>query len=148
MALALWLVSCQTAPQNSFTDADRDMIRKTAGDAVLGFKESKDLDAYVNAYYAEDASILMANSEAVKGRQNIRDYLKAMGEFNIDFTIAEIDGNNDLAYVYGNYSMELKTMGMKDRGKYLEVWRKQADGGWRAVFDMANTSVPLQVDAE
>lgn len=148
LALSIAWISCRTPPQNSFTEADREMIRKTAADAVARFRELKDLDAYVNAYYADDASMLMANSEAVKGRANIRDYLKGLGEFELEFTVNEIEGNNDLAYVYGNYNLVLKSLGMKDRGKYLEVWRKQADGSWRAVYDMANTSIPLPVDAE
>jgi ketosteroid isomerase-like protein len=31
---------------------------------------------------------------------------------------------------------------MTDRGKYLAVWKKQADGSWKCVADMFNTDLP------
>jgi ketosteroid isomerase-like protein len=31
---------------------------------------------------------------------------------------------------------------MTDKGKYLEVWKKQADGTWKCVVDMFNTDLP------
>jgi ketosteroid isomerase-like protein len=33
---------------------------------------------------------------------------------------------------------------MKDSGKYMTVWRKQADGSWKVVADMFNTNMPMQ----
>ena len=35
-----------------------------------------------------------------------------------------------------------------DRGKYLEVWKKQADGKWKVVADMFNSDLPLAPPAE
>jgi ketosteroid isomerase-like protein len=32
---------------------------------------------------------------------------------------------------------------MKDRGKFIEVWKKQADGKWKVVADMFNSDIPL-----
>jgi len=29
-----------------------------------------------------------------------------------------------------------------DNGKYLTVWKKQADGSWKVLFDMFNTDMP------
>jgi len=31
---------------------------------------------------------------------------------------------------------------MVDKGKYLEIWKKQADGSWKCVADMFNTDLP------
>ena len=31
----------------------------------------------------------------------------------------------------------------RDRGKYLTVWRKQADGTWKSIADMFNSDVPM-----
>jgi len=30
-----------------------------------------------------------------------------------------------------------------DRGKYLTIFKRQPDGNWRAVADMANSDLPL-----
>jgi len=29
-----------------------------------------------------------------------------------------------------------------DTGKYLEIWKKQADGGWKVVRDIFNSDLP------
>jgi ketosteroid isomerase-like protein len=148
IAFAFWLGSCRNASDNSFTEADKEMITKTAADAVNAFKASKDLNTYVSAYYAEDAHVLMPNHEAVQGRPAIVELLKGFGDFTLDFKVNEINGSNDLAYVYGNYDLQIPTAGVKDHGKYIEIWKKQADGTWRAIYDIPNTSVPMPIDLE
>jgi ketosteroid isomerase-like protein len=67
---------------------------------------------------------------------------------NRDFTLRQIDvdGRGDLAYVYGKYSWVLMIPGqppVPDSGKYIEVWRKQADGNWKITRDVFNSDVPL-----
>jgi ketosteroid isomerase-like protein len=31
---------------------------------------------------------------------------------------------------------------MTDRGKYMVLWKRQADGSWKLYRDMFNTSMP------
>ena len=31
---------------------------------------------------------------------------------------------------------------ISDKGKYLMVWKKQADGAWKVLFDMSNSDLP------
>jgi ketosteroid isomerase-like protein len=58
-----------------------------------------------------------------------------------------VDGAADIAYVYGNYSLMLTLPGeeqpVPDRGKYLEVWRRQGDGSWKLALDIFNSDVAL-----
>lgn len=145
--ITLGLNSCKNTPQNSFTAADKDVITNTSTGAVKVLNENKDIRAYVNAYYAEDATVLMPNSEPIKGREAIIGaFQSSFGDSNMDIVINDINGKGDLAYVYGNYNEELKPSGIKDNGKYIEIWRKQADGKWQAMYDIWNTSVPIQID--
>jgi ketosteroid isomerase-like protein len=37
------------------------------------------------------------------------------------------------------------TVAMHDRGKYLEVYKKQSDGTWKVIRDMFNSDLPLPV---
>ena len=54
--------------------------------------------------------------------------------------------SGDMAYMTGTYEMATMDATGKpamDRGKYLEVWEKQADGKWKCGADAFNTDLPL-----
>jgi ketosteroid isomerase-like protein len=52
----------------------------------------------------------------------------------------------DLGYSQGAYTMTMtdpKTRKvLSEKGKYVTVYKKQADGGWKAVADIANEDAP------
>jgi ketosteroid isomerase-like protein len=109
--------------------------------------DNKDFKVNVNAYYAEDATILSPNSEAIKGRDAIIANLSSFGNtMNVYPTIVDIIGKDDLAYVYGTVKMETDAKVELDRGKYLEIWKKQKDGRWQVICDIYNTCVPMAAD--
>ena len=48
-------------------------------------------------------------------------------------------GSGDLAYSTGAYEMTAPDDNGKssiDRGKYVAVWKKQADGNWKVAVDI------------
>jgi ketosteroid isomerase-like protein len=58
-----------------------------------------------------------------------------------------------MAWVNGTYELAMKDATgrpINDRGKYLEVWEKQADGKWKCGADMWNSdlsaSTPVRVE--
>ena len=58
---------------------------------------------------------------------------------------AEAAQSGDLAYVVGTYQITPnndKGKPMEDRGKLVEVWKKQTDGKWKVVADIFNTDLP------
>ena len=58
----------------------------------------------------------------------------------------DIAKSGDLGYTYGNYELTVfDTKGNKKvkYGYYITVWKKQADGTWKFVFDTGNESPPL-----
>ena len=90
--------------------------------------------------------MLPPNGVAVQGRQAIQ---KWMGEFppisEFKLEAVDVDGRGDVAYARGNYSMTLSPPGIapiRDHGKWVEVWRKQADGSWKMRWDIFNSDVP------
>jgi len=146
VGLTLGLNSCKNVPQNAFTEADKEAITSTATEAVKLLNETKDIKAYVNTYYAENAIVLIPNTEPVKGREAIITANQSFGDSKLDFIINDVNGKGDLAYVYGKYNLELLPSGVKDNGKYIEIWRKQSDGKWQVMYDIWNSSVPIQSD--
>jgi uncharacterized protein (TIGR02246 family) len=105
---------------------------------------SKDPEKWV-AYYADDATVLQANYPVAKGKDAIRATLKQTVTdpalaLNFHADVVEVSASADLAYTQGSYEMTTTDpntkMPVTEKGKYLTVYRKQADGSWKAVEDM------------
>src|SRR5262249_23992296 len=65
-------------------------------------------------------------------------------------TRAEVARSGDLAYLAGTYDLTVNDSSGKpvnDRGKYVAVWRKQADGKWRPSVNISNTDLPRSAPA-
>jgi ketosteroid isomerase-like protein len=144
------ILGCRSSVPTGLTDADKAAIRKRT-DAVVSIANAstKDWDAYVRSDYTEDAVVLPPNSRAVQGWDAIKSYILTEGTVS-DFKVEmlEIEGRGDLAYVRGTYSMTATPAGAsgptKDTGKYIEIWRKQADGSWKVIRDIFNSDLPTQ----
>ncbi len=55
----------------------------------------------------------------------------------------EVAQSGDLGYTWGKYTVETKDKDgkpVKSHGKYLNVWKKQANGSWKVVVDIGNKS--------
>jgi len=140
------LVACQGAA--GLSDQDKTAIRKVVEDTSKMMPAAKpDFAAYSAMYYTEDATILAANYPAVKGRAAIQAMFEMMPPMSAFKTeIVDLDGRGDLAYVRGNYTMTLAPPGapaINDQGKYIEVWKKGADGAWKVSYDSWTSDLPV-----
>jgi ketosteroid isomerase-like protein len=147
------LAGCQQPAPAGLSDADKAAIKAVTDSAlVLGNAATKDWAAYTALYYAEDAIVLPPNAEPVGGREAITALLQAFPPIsNWEFAQVDVDGVGDFAYVRGTYAFDVTPPGMPgpvhDHGKYIEIWRRQADGSWKVIRDIFNTSVPLPTPA-
>jgi uncharacterized protein (TIGR02246 family) len=142
LALLLLTAACDTraADESAVRDADTQWS-KTA--------EANDLDGTVS-YYSDDATLLPPNAPIATGKQAIRavwasSLLTPHAAVSWQVTKAEVARSGELAYVIGVYQITPKDPEGKplaDRGKLLEVWRKQADGKWKTVADIFNSDLP------
>jgi len=139
-------VACQGA--TGLSDQDKAAIRKVVDDTTKMMTAPKpDFAPYVAMYYTEDATILTSNMPAVKGRAAIQGMFESfprLSEFKPD--IVDLDGRGDLAYVRGNYTLTMTPPGappVTDTGKYVEVWKKGADGAWKASYDSFTSDLPV-----
>lgn len=110
--------------------------------------EAKDLDKAV-AFCDEQGSLLWPNAPVATGKNAITK-LTASAFAIPDFKLAwrpdkvGIARSGDLGYTSGTYMWSFKDASGKpvsDKGKYLTVWKKQADGSWKVLFDMFNTDL-------
>ena len=109
--------------------------------------EAKDLESAVS-YYADDASLLPPNSAIQIGKAAIHatwaGLISSVDSIAWQPNKIEVSRSSDLAYVIGVYQLNSKDAQgkpMLDHGKYVEVWKKQSDGNWKAVTDIFNTDL-------
>jgi ketosteroid isomerase-like protein len=61
-------------------------------------------------------------------------------------TQADASKGGDMVYTVGTYSLTASDPKNKkpvtDKGKYMTVYKKQADGTWKAVADSINSDLP------
>ena len=129
----------RAADESAVRDADAQWA-KTAG--------ANDLDGTV-AYYTDDASLLPPNAPIAIGKQAIRAVWAALlsphATVSWQVTKADVARSGELAYVIGVYQITPKDpegKSLADRGKLVEVWKKQADGKWKTVADIFNSDLP------
>jgi ketosteroid isomerase-like protein len=99
---------------------------------------SGNLDILVETFYTEDAHLLPPGHPLIRGRSQIRHFfqnLRQAGAGALSAATIQIEVSGDLAYCLGTYAFGTLAT---NRGKFLEVYRRQADGSWKMVADMFN----------
>jgi ketosteroid isomerase-like protein len=111
---------------------------------------AKDVDKTVS-YYSEGAIVMPPNAPSATTKEAIRtvwkDLLTSPGvAISWKTTKVEVAKSGDMAYSSGTYELTMNDASGKpvnDRGKYLVVWEKQADGKWKCGADTWNSDLPL-----
>jgi len=99
------------------------------------------------SYYAEDAAELPNGADAIRGKENIAKTMGFLDDTNNHLTwtpvYADMAASGDMGYAFGTYEFRSKDKDGKstvEYGKYVSIWKKQKDGSWKVVMDMANSS--------
>jgi ketosteroid isomerase-like protein len=152
-ALAALLASCTTSTPDTH-DADVSALKDTEA-AWVKDAATKDVAKWV-AHYTDDASVLLPNAPIFTGKEAISGALKPMlsdPNFAVTFGATKVDvaKSGDLGYTQGSYSLTQSNPKTKapevEKGKYLTVYRKQADGTWKSVQDTFMSDAPPPVEA-
>lgn len=147
-AIALAACTPQTPPPVDVA-AVRTSLEAANAKFMNAMKAGDTATAFAN--YADDAVVMMANQKPWRGRAEwsagFGGLLSVMTIKDAAFTTSDVMVSNDLAIETGTYSMTLVPKGgpeIKDEGKYLTVWKRQADSSWKIIRDISNTSLPGQ----
>jgi len=115
---------------------------------------TKDLDKTVS-YYAADATVMPPNTPMATTKEAIRkvweDLLASPGlAISWKATKVEVAKSSDIGFVSGTYELTMNDASGKpvnERGKYVEVWEKQANGKWKCGADIWNSDLPASPPA-
>ena len=139
------LMACGRAPDVAATraalmDADRAFNRATAARRTDGWME----------FFAEDGAMIRS-AGTITGRAAIReDMAKAFADtsFTLTWEPRQADASGDVGYTDGTYEVrfrDAKGDAAVRTGRYLTVWKKQADGSWKVVRDIGVQDTPPAV---
>jgi ketosteroid isomerase-like protein len=106
--------------------------------------------AAFDGFFADDAVYLPTFEPRVEGKKAIMESFRPLfGDHTLKLTWvplrAEVAASGDLGWTTGSYELtRLDEQGAPHvrRGKYVTIWRRQADGSWKAVLDGGNPDTP------
>jgi uncharacterized protein (TIGR02246 family) len=128
--------------------AEANRIRALESEWVEAVK-SNDVARFVS-YYADDASVFAPNAPIATGQAAIRklyeSLMRAPG-FSLTFKSDKVVITNaaDMAHTQGAYRLTMNDAQGRPQveiGKFVVVWRKQADGAWKVFADIFNSDFP------
>src|SRR5579859_806119 len=106
------------------------------------------VDAWM-AFYTDDAVVLAPDVQISRDREQVRQTvaeLLALPHLSIAWQPikVEVAAAGDLAYLIGAYELSYDgaRARVSDRGKLLEIWKRQADGSWKCIVDTWNSNGP------
>src|SRR5688572_25720632 len=129
--------------------AVREAIEAQNGKLMAAFKAGD--PAAAAAVYTSDAMFMAPNAPAMAGDsgivQGLRGLFSQITVTDFTLTIRDVMVAGDLAVETGMYTMTYGQKGgntvITDKGKYLTVFKRQADGSWKLARDIFNSDLPV-----
>jgi uncharacterized protein (TIGR02246 family) len=151
LIIMLLTAACGVKDEGSVQDsaivhADLAALRETVRrhDQVVNSGDVEEL----MALYAEDVVQMPPNQAKVVGKTAIRtptERLFSQFDIQVQSKIEVVDLSGDLAYIHLSYSASSSPKGggdaVSDAGKWVNIYRRQADGSWKIVVEIWNSDV-------
>lgn len=150
LAAAAMTVACSNppapAPPPDTRDADVQAVKAVEA-AWDKDTSAKDADKWFS-YFADDGCALYPGTAILCGKDNIKTAMAPSftdKNFALSFqsTKAVASKGSDMVYTQGTYTLTATNPKTKkpvnDKGKYITVYMKQADGTWKVVADIYNS---------
>jgi uncharacterized protein (TIGR02246 family) len=147
-SLVLVMAACSTPPPDTH-DADVRAIQDTETQWNQDYS-SKDINK-IAAHYADDAILMVPGGPSTSGKEAIQKSLQQMVAdpamaLKFESTRVDVAKSGDLAYTRGTYTFAFTDPQthkvINDHGSYVTAYRKELDGTWKAVADIATSEVP------
>ena len=146
----LALVGCSQAPAPDTREADARALRDGEVAAFTKDWSGKDADR-IAAHYTADGNVMVPNFPIMTGKDAIGKALKEVladpnWSLSLQAVQVEVSKGGDFGYARGTYvttSTDPATRkAISEKGRFLTIFRKEADGSWKAVQDINNAEAP------
>lgn len=141
-------VGSDSASMAAAAASDPAIVRQTIEAANAKFVDAltRGDTAVMWANYADDAVVMPAGNATMSGKSAVTQGMAAMMSqisiANPKFTTTDVVVSGDVAVESGTYEMTITPKGGKpinDKGRYITVWKRQADGSWKIIRDINNS---------
>jgi ketosteroid isomerase-like protein len=154
IGLAVSTSACSKLPaENNNAGNERTTAEATIRqqeDAWIKAIGARQLDATVS-YYADGAILSAPNVPDARTKDEIRQTwqqifasVPAGVPFTGGTTKVEVANSNDLAYTVGFYTIDNPPI---DKGTFVDIWKKQTNGSWKAIVDIVKSDMPAPAPA-
>jgi ketosteroid isomerase-like protein len=145
ITLTLATILLSTACNNPQPPINKEALKQQILQAEMDFAKMAAEKGVAEAFYfyADSMAVIKReNDTLIKGRENIRayyqqpSYANAVATWAPDFIDVSSEGN--MAYTYGKYTWRSKDTANQNAsfsGIFHTVWKRQADGTWKYVWD-------------
>jgi len=97
----------------------------------------------IAALFAEDGVLLARDGKFLKGPKQVLERMKTILEgvgkgAKATVTTVDLWLDGDTAYETGTYGYKYQEKGqpVNEQGRYVTIWKRQADGSWKIIMDM------------
>jgi len=142
---ALGVLILHPSPEAPAPGADNAEVRKAIDQGNAQYiKSFKEADAAgVAGVYDQNGSRLNPKGVVIRGRDavqaDLERLIKGTGPVTATIDTTDLWVVDDIAYETGKWSYTFTPQGRKEQkmgGRYVTLWKKQADGGWKMWADM------------
>jgi ketosteroid isomerase-like protein len=138
---AFFFMTCKSPSHSDLTEADKQYILDMTNN-VQDSSNKGQREPYVNRFSPE-AIFMGPNMEALIGKDAIKDFANSFPQLKLKFSIVEIMGSSEYAYLRGAYVLTTPADSLVDKGKFLSIWRKNPEKSWLLTHDMFSSDLPL-----
>jgi ketosteroid isomerase-like protein len=142
LAVIVGVGACASGERrDEFTQQDTEAIRQRSQQLPTAFN-AKQIDGIVDLY--SDNSVFMPpNAPLLRGREPLREFYQDLiaRTTNLRLETEDVAGYGPLAYETGTYWLNYQDGAVRDRGKYVFVWRRMNDT-WRTEKTIWSSDLP------
>jgi ketosteroid isomerase-like protein len=141
--LVITAVGCTTTTPDEFTTADGDEIRQRTQQLATAFN-GKQIDSIL-ALYADNSVFMPPNAPVLRGREPLRAFYQDLigRATNLRLETEDVAGHGPIAYETGSYSLVYQDGAVRDRGKFVFIWR-QLNDRWMTEKTIWSSDLPPQ----
>ena len=141
LVMAALIVSCD--PNR---EGDIEQWKQEITDTELAFSAMAEAEGIPAAFLAYSANngVMMRNNRIIKGHAEMEKYFEASSANPNRVILAwapdfvDVAASGDLGYTYGQYKLTVTDStghSQESTGVFHTVWKRQADGSWKFVWD-------------